>query len=98
MSTITFSGLASGIDSESLIKATSEASRVAKVTPKEEKVTQMESENSTLEELKTMLNDLKDIVDGFSSLNGGAVAKSASSSDETVVAATARKWQYVVRM
>ena len=91
MSTITFSGLASGIDSESLIKATSEATRIAKVNPKEEKVTQMESENSSLEELKTMLNDLKDIVDGFSSINGGAVAKSGTSSDETVVAASASK-------
>jgi len=89
MATISFSGIASGIDTESLISATSEATRATRVTPKEEKITELQSESSSLEDLKTMLNELKTIVDKFSTLNGGAIAKAATSSDETVVAASA---------
>lgn len=92
MATVTFSGMVSGIDTESLINATSDATRAAKVTPKEEKISEMKSENSALEELKEMLNNLKTVVDGFSTLNGGAVARSATSTDETVVAASANKY------
>ncbi len=89
MPLINFSGLASGIDSEALIEATSEASRAVRVVPLEEEVTEHEEETSALEELKSMLDNLKDLGEEFTSLNGGVVAKTVTSSDETVVSAVA---------
>ncbi len=89
MPLINFSGLASGIDSEALIEATSEAARAARVTPLEEQVTELTETNTALDELTTLLNEVKTAASTFSSLNGGGVAKSAVSSDETSVSAIA---------
>lgn len=89
MSTINFSGIASGIDSEALIKATSDATRKSRVEPYTTKKTQLEDTNSALDELKTMLTAFQSTVRDFGSLNGGGVVKEATSSDETKVSATA---------
>lgn len=89
MPLINFSGLASGIDSEALIDATSEASRAVRVVPLEEEITRREEENSALDELKAMLDELKSLGEEFTSLNGGVVSKTVSSSDETAVSAVA---------
>ena len=89
MPLINFAGLASGIDSEALIEAITDATRQTRVEPNETKIGELEDENDAIEELKTMLTELKDITEGFTSLSGGVVAKQASSSDETVLTASA---------
>lgn len=89
MPVINFSGLASGIDSEALIEATSKAQRQLKVNPKETKITELDETNSALSELKTMLTSLQSILRRFSSLGGGIVGKQAVSSDESVLTAAA---------
>jgi flagellar hook-associated protein 2 len=94
MPLINFTGLASGIDSEALIEATSDVTRQAKVEPHEDKISELEDTNDALSELKEKLSSLKTIVDGFSTLNGGAIAKEGVSSDETVVTATASNTAY----
>ncbi|MDC0358283.1 flagellar filament capping protein FliD [Oligoflexia bacterium] len=86
---INFSGLASGIDSASLIEATSEAARITKVIPHETKISELEDTNTALDDVKTMLDELKDIIFEFSTLGGGIVEKSADSSNEAVITATA---------
>jgi len=89
MPLINFSGLASGIDSEALIEATSDAARAQRVTPSETRITELENESTALEEYKTLLTDLRSITQGFNTLNGGAVSHSAKSSDEATLTATA---------
>ncbi|RMG44420.1 MAG: hypothetical protein D6719_01810 [Candidatus Dadabacteria bacterium] len=89
MPLINFTGLASGIDAEALISATSDAARAQRVTPLEDKISELEDTNSSLEELKTKLTSLKSLLQQFTTVNGGAVAKLGKSTDETVVTATA---------
>lgn len=86
---INFSGIASGIDSNALIDAISDASRQVKVVPHEEKVAELDDTNSALEELTTLFLEMRDLADQFTSLNGGPLAKLAASADETIVTATA---------
>ncbi len=90
-SNVSFSGIASGIDTESLISATLESMRSTKVNPKQEKVTELQSENAALDELKTMIQTFKDTVSKFSTLNGGVVEQSAVSTDESILSGTASK-------
>lgn len=89
MSTINFSGLASGIDTNALIDATSAATRQARVTPKEKKVTELEETNSAFDQLETKLNTVRTSLQEFTTLAGGGVSKQASSSRESVLTATA---------
>jgi flagellar hook-associated protein 2 len=89
MPLINFSGIASGIDTGALIEAILDADRKVKITPLEKKVTEKTEESSKLKELKTKLSELKDLGNNFRSINGGALSKSATSSDETVLLATA---------
>lgn len=89
MPLINFSGLASGIDSEALIEATSEATRAARVTPLETEVTELTETNSALAELATLLDAVKDAADTFRTVNGGGIAKIGASADETIVSAVA---------
>ena len=84
MSSITFSGLASGIDSDSIIEATKTSRRLAGM-PFENEITQNTNENSSLEELNTKLLGLRDSLDGFLTLSGGSVSKTASSSKPEAV-------------
>ncbi len=89
MPLINFAGLASGIDSEGLIEAISEATRQTRIKPNEDKIGKLQDENDALDELKTLLSELKEITENFTTLAGGIVAKQAGSSDETVLTATA---------
>lgn len=89
MPLINFSGIASGIDTEGLISATEQAKRATSVDPKEEEISELEDTNASFEELNTKLSTLQNITRNFSSLEGGIVAKSGSSTDETVATATA---------
>ena len=89
MATISFSGLASGIDSTSLISALLEQQRAARITPLEDKIAAFQETNDAFSQLKELLNSLKAAAQKFRELYGTALAKTALSSDETVISATA---------
>lgn len=86
---INFSGLASGIDTAALIQATSDATRSARVAPSEKRVAELEETNAAAEELTTKLDLLKASLKNFATINGGGVSKTATSSKESVLAASA---------
>lgn len=87
--TITFSGLASGIDVDQIIDATEKSLRATRVTPKENNVTDLEDTNEKLDELSTLLEDFQTLGQTFRAIAGGAVKKTASSTNETAVTAVA---------
>ena len=89
MAAISFSGLASGIDTDALIKATSDATRSQRVTPHQTKISELSDTNAGISDLKDKLKDLQTASLKFSTLSGGGVAKQGTSSDETKVGATA---------
>ncbi len=88
MPTISFSGLASGIDGDSIIQALSDSRRVASL-PLENKIADNKAESNALEELNTRLLNLKDSLGDFLTLSGGALSKNVSSSFQEAVSATA---------
>jgi flagellar hook-associated protein 2 len=83
----TFSGLASGIDSKSLIQALIEA-RQKPNDIRKKNISNLEAENDSLEELNTKILALNDLVDKFRTANAGGVSKKASSSDTTIATAS----------
>lgn len=89
MPLINFSGIASGIDTNGLIDATSAATRKARVTPNQTKVSDLTETNTAFDTLSTKLESLRSNLKPFSTLAGGGVSKAATSSKESVVSATA---------
>ncbi len=89
MSVINFSGLASGIDTESMITATSNATRSQREKPKQTKVTELGDTDTSLADLKTRFSTLQTALVKFATYKGGGVVKQGTSSDETKVSATA---------
>lgn len=89
MPLINFSGIASGIDSNALIDATSQAARILRVLPKENNIAELEATNKQLSQLKGLLTSLQSSVLGFATVSGGVVKRMATSSDETVVTSSA---------
>jgi len=88
---LSFSGLASGIDSSALIKSLIDQERNLKIKPLETKRTSLSDQNTAFEKLSELLTTLKSKADGFRTINGSAVSFSASSSDETVLSGAASK-------
>jgi flagellar hook-associated protein 2 len=89
MAALTFSGIASGLDTQALIDATTNASRQSKVKPSQTRVTELTATNTAFEELTTKLETLQSNLRQFSTLEGGGVSKTGTSSKESVVSATA---------
>lgn len=89
MAALSFSGIASGIDSQAIIDSTIASARLARVTPNQKKVSELEETNSALASLGEKLDTLRTTLSQFSSLSGGGVSKTGSSSKESVVGATA---------
>lgn len=89
MAVTNFSGLASGIDFNALIDSLSEATRQQRVKPNEKKVTELEETNSALDDLKKKLETLKSKAREFSTIAGGGLTKTGTSSNETMVTASA---------
>ncbi len=81
-----FSGLASGIDSKSLIDAIIEARELVNEKRRAE-IDHLTSENDALEELNTKLLSLSDLIDPLRTANAGGLSKKASSTDPTVATA-----------
>lgn len=88
MPLINFAGLASGIDSNALIDAVSAATRKQRVTPKQDKIDELVGTNEGLEELRDKLNSLKALARSIGTLAGGPVAKTGTSSNESVATAS----------
>lgn len=81
-----FSGLASGIDSASLIDALITA-KLRTNELRKNQITNLQSENDALEELNTKLLNLADLINKYRTANGGGINKRASSSDASVATA-----------
>ncbi len=88
-SLISFSGIASGIDTASLIKATLDSQRQVRIQPLQTQITSLTDTDDSLGSLRTLLDKFKSAVDKFRLVNGGALSKNGTSSDETKVSATA---------
>lgn len=89
MSVVQFTGLASGIDSASLIKALIDSERKVRIEPLTKKISSIKDQNDSLAKLTELLNTLKDAADKFRTVNGSAIAKTVSSSNEAVATGTA---------
>jgi flagellar hook-associated protein 2 len=89
MGLINFSGIASGIDSEGLISATSEAARQARVKPSQDQVSKLQDTNSAYSSLKSRMESLQTILRNMGTVAGGALARSLTSADETKLTGTA---------
>ena len=89
MGVINFSGLASGIDTNALIDATSQATRQRRVVPLQKEASQLSETNDVLNELKGKLSTLQTKLLAFRSLNGGGVSKQVTSNNESVATGTA---------
>ena len=89
MAALSFSGIASGIDSQAIIDSSIASARLARVTPNQKKVGELEETNTALENLGEKLDALRTTLQQFTALSGGGVSKTGSSSKESVVGATA---------
>lgn len=89
MAALSFSGIASGIDSQAIIDSSIASARLARVTPNQTKVGELEETNTALESLGQKLDALRTTLNQFTSLSGGGVSKTGSSSKESVIGATA---------
>jgi flagellar hook-associated protein 2 len=89
MAALTFSGIASGLDTQALIDATTNATRQTRVKPNQTRVTELTATNTSFEELTTKLETLQSTLRSFSTLEGGGVSKTGTSSKESVVSASA---------
>ena len=88
MAGITFSGLASGIDGDAIIKNMLESKRLA-TQPMKNIVESNKNENTSLEELSTKLLALRDAVKDFRTLAGSPITKQGVSSDEDAIGVSA---------
>lgn len=79
MPTISFSGLASGIDGDGIIKAMLDARRT-QLIPFQNRIFENTNENTALEEVNTKLLALKSALSEFRNLTGSPLAKVATSS------------------
>jgi flagellar hook-associated protein 2 len=86
MSTVSFSGLASGIDGDAIIQATIDSRRLTKV-PLENRIEQNNAEVSALEELRKLVGKLEGKLRQFASFSGGSISKTVTSSNEHVLTA-----------
>lgn len=86
MSSVSFSGIASGIDGDAIIQATIDGRRLSKV-PLENKVANNNAEVASLDKLKELVLNLEKKLREFASFSGGALSKTVVSSNENAVTA-----------
>lgn len=82
---ITFPGIGSGIDAESIARLVREQYELQNV-PRKNQIAARESENSSLEQLRTLLLDVAGKLEGLRTANGGAGGKKAVSSSDVLSA------------
>ncbi len=88
MPAISFSGLASGIDTDKIIEAMKEQKRLA-YAPIQKQLEGKEIENNAIEEFNTKLLGVNDILKNLLTLGGSTFAKKVSVSNEQALSATA---------
>jgi flagellar hook-associated protein 2 len=88
MPSANFSGIASGIDSASLIDSILTQKRKVRIGPLEKKNTEATETNEAAKEIKGLLNKLKEKADKFRIVGGGGIQKGITSSNEGVASAT----------
>lgn len=86
---INFSGIASGIDSSSLIKAALDQQRKSQIAPLQSRIDELTGTNTSFDELSTLLSKLQTAAGKFRAINAGSIAKTTTSSNEAVATATA---------
>lgn len=89
MAGMSFAGIASGLDTQAMIDATTNASKATRVKPSQDRVTTLTATNSAFDDLEKKMIDFQSTLRTFSSLEGGGVSKTGTSSKESVVSATA---------
>ena len=88
MAGISFTGIASGIDGDAIIKSMADTKRLA-LEPLKKQVEENNKESKSLDELNTRLLKLRDAVKDFRTLAGSPISKSAISSDDDAVGVSA---------
>lgn len=88
VATVSFPGIASGIDTDALIKVAMDAVATQRIVPKQTAVNDLLDTNAAFSDLITKISDLKSKLSVFASTAGGGVAKSGSSSEEGVATVT----------
>lgn len=88
MSQISFSGLASGIDGDAIIKTMIESKRLANI-PLENQITENKQETTALESFNELLLQLNSKLNSSMTLAGGSLTRSAQSSNADAVSAKA---------
>jgi flagellar hook-associated protein 2 len=89
MALVNFFGAASGLDTGGLIDALLEQQRKSRIAPLQKKAATLSETKSAFSDLSTKLNKLKDVAYSFRSISSGVIARSATSSNENVLTATA---------
>jgi flagellar hook-associated protein 2 len=89
MSLISFGGLASGIDTASLIDALIEKQRINRIDPVKKRIEEYTQQNDALSDLTKKLESLSSVLQKFRAVNGGGISKLATSSSESRVTAAA---------
>lgn len=89
MPVATFSGIASGVDTKSLVTAALDAQKKLKITPKEEQISTITDESDAIKEIKSKVETFRLSLQDLNSLKGGGLAKKATSTDESAISATA---------
>ncbi len=87
MALVRFGGIGSGIDTSSIIDALISQQRKVQIAPIEQRLATLNDSVDALSELKGLLSTLSDKASVFRVLNGGALSKLVSSSNESVATA-----------
>ena len=89
MPSISFAGIASGLDTEALVRSTLQQQRQLSIGPITKRIGELRDLNDAIGGLSTLASDLRRSVDGFRVVGGGAVGKRLSSSSEGVATGVA---------
>jgi flagellar hook-associated protein 2 len=89
MAALTFSGIASGIDTEALIKSTRQQQEKLKIQPLQTRVQELTDTNDSLTQLSSLLGGLRSAASSFRTAYGGVLSKRLSSSNESAVTGVA---------
>ena len=91
MALVNFFGAASGLDTGNLINALLEQQRKSRIAPIQKKIETLQNTQSSFSDLSSKLNKLRDVTSQFREIYGGAISKTSSVSDESVLVATPSK-------
>lgn len=91
MALVNFFGAASGLDTGNLINALLEQQRKSRIAPIQKKIETLQNTRSSFSDLSAKLSKLREVTSQFREIYGGAISKTSSVSDESVLVATPSK-------